>query len=116
MRILILGNMGYVGPAVVRELRAKHPTHVIDGFDNAAAHHLRPGVLGNVDARNICYGGGTDVVRPAFASQHSVNLQRLRDRGAASVGFEHEAVRRLIRRLGCRDIVRGRKIVFPREH
>ena len=33
MKILILGNMGYVGPAVVRHLRAQHPSAVIHGFD-----------------------------------------------------------------------------------
>lgn len=33
MKILITGNMGYVGPAVVRHLRSRFPDAVIDGFD-----------------------------------------------------------------------------------
>jgi Nucleoside-diphosphate-sugar epimerases len=33
MRILITGNMGYVGPAVVRHLRHAHPRAWIAGFD-----------------------------------------------------------------------------------
>jgi hypothetical protein len=39
MRILVAGNMGYVGPAVVRELRARHPDAVIEGLDNAYFAH-----------------------------------------------------------------------------
>lgn len=33
MRILITGNMGYVGPWVVRRLRARHPAATLVGFD-----------------------------------------------------------------------------------
>lgn len=33
MKILICGNMGYVGPVVVRHLRATWPDAVIDGYD-----------------------------------------------------------------------------------
>jgi nucleoside-diphosphate-sugar epimerase len=33
MRILITGNMGYVGPAVVRHLRAAHPDAELHGLD-----------------------------------------------------------------------------------
>ena len=43
MRILILGNMGYVGPAVVRHLRAQHPTAVLHGFDNSYFAHCLTG-------------------------------------------------------------------------
>jgi UDP-glucose 4-epimerase len=39
MKILVLGNMGYVGPAVVRHLRAQHPSAVIDGYDNGYFAH-----------------------------------------------------------------------------
>jgi nucleoside-diphosphate-sugar epimerase len=52
MRILILGNMGYVGPAVVRELRAKHPDDVIDGFDNAYFAHCLTGA-GRIPERGL---------------------------------------------------------------
>ena len=33
MRLLITGNMGYVGPAVVQELRRRYPDAILDGFD-----------------------------------------------------------------------------------
>lgn len=39
MRILVTGNMGYVGPAVIRELRQTHPAAEIIGFDNAYFAH-----------------------------------------------------------------------------
>jgi nucleoside-diphosphate-sugar epimerase len=39
MRILITGNMGYVGPAVVRHLRARHPKAHLIGFDSAFFAH-----------------------------------------------------------------------------
>ena len=39
MRILITGNMGYVGAAVVRELRQRLPTAELIGFDNAYFAH-----------------------------------------------------------------------------
>jgi nucleoside-diphosphate-sugar epimerase len=35
MRILITGNMGYVGPAVIKHLKDAHPEAQIVGFDNA---------------------------------------------------------------------------------
>jgi len=35
MRILITGNMGYVGPAVIKQLREAYPEAGILGFDNA---------------------------------------------------------------------------------
>lgn len=43
MRILILGNMGYVGPAVVRHLRAQHPGAILHGFDNSYFAHCLTG-------------------------------------------------------------------------
>lgn len=43
MRVLILGNMGYVGPAVVRHLRAEHPDAVLHGFDNSYFAHCLTG-------------------------------------------------------------------------
>ncbi|WP_119300675.1 NAD-dependent epimerase/dehydratase family protein [Dongia deserti] len=43
MRILVLGNMGYVGPAVVRHLRAQHPSAVLHGFDNSYFAHCLTG-------------------------------------------------------------------------
>jgi nucleoside-diphosphate-sugar epimerase len=43
MNILVLGNLGYVGPAVVRELACRHPEAMIDGFDNAYFAHCLTG-------------------------------------------------------------------------
>jgi nucleoside-diphosphate-sugar epimerase len=43
VRILILGNMGYVGPAVVRHLRAEHPGAILHGFDNSYFAHCLTG-------------------------------------------------------------------------
>ncbi|TBU72293.1 NAD-dependent epimerase/dehydratase family protein [Phytopseudomonas daroniae] len=39
MRILVLGNMGYVGPAVIRELTTRHPSAIVHGYDNAYFAH-----------------------------------------------------------------------------
>ena len=43
MKILILGNMGYVGPAVVKHLRAQHLDAIIHGFDNSYFAHCLTG-------------------------------------------------------------------------
>lgn len=39
LKILITGNLGYVGPAVVRELRERHQDAWIQGFDDAYYAH-----------------------------------------------------------------------------
>jgi nucleoside-diphosphate-sugar epimerase len=44
MKILIVGNMGYVGPVVTKYLRASRPDAVIHGFDNAYFAHCLTGV------------------------------------------------------------------------
>lgn len=43
MKILILGNMGYVGSAVVRHLRARYPAATLHGFDNGYFAHCLTG-------------------------------------------------------------------------
>lgn len=43
MRILITGNLGYVGPAVVKELRARHPDAYLRGYDNGYFAHCLTG-------------------------------------------------------------------------
>nr|WP_047168739.1 SDR family oxidoreductase [Sphingomonas sp. Y57] len=43
MRILVTGNMGYVGPAVVRHFREVFPAATIDGFDNGYFAHCLTG-------------------------------------------------------------------------
>lgn len=45
MKILTIGNMGYVGPAVIRHLRAEHPKAVLHGFDNAYFAHCLTGAM-----------------------------------------------------------------------
>jgi nucleoside-diphosphate-sugar epimerase len=44
MRILVLGNMGYIGPEVVKELKRQHPESVLHGYDNAYFAHYLTGV------------------------------------------------------------------------
>ncbi|WP_299365046.1 NAD(P)-dependent oxidoreductase [uncultured Paracoccus sp.] len=43
LRILVTGNLGYVGPAVVRHLRAEFPDSWIHGFDSAFFAHCLTG-------------------------------------------------------------------------
>ena len=43
MKILVVGNMGYIGPAVVRELARRHPLAIPHGYDNAYFAHCLTG-------------------------------------------------------------------------
>ncbi|WP_315777016.1 MULTISPECIES: SDR family oxidoreductase [unclassified Bradyrhizobium] len=43
MKVLITGNMGYVGPVVARHLRAQRPDATLHGFDNAYFAHCLTG-------------------------------------------------------------------------
>jgi nucleoside-diphosphate-sugar epimerase len=43
LKILITGNMGYVGPAVAKYLRARRPDATLHGFDNAYFAHCLTG-------------------------------------------------------------------------
>ena len=43
MKILITGNMGYVGPGVAKYLRARRPNATLHGFDNAYFAHCLTG-------------------------------------------------------------------------
>jgi len=43
LKILITGNMGYVGPEVVKYLRTRHPDATLHGFDNAYFAHCLTG-------------------------------------------------------------------------
>ena len=43
MKILITGNMGYVGPEVAKYLRASRPDAILHGFDNAYFAHCLTG-------------------------------------------------------------------------
>lgn len=44
MRVMITGNLGYVGPAVVRLLRSAHPDAFLHGYDEAFFAHCLTGV------------------------------------------------------------------------
>ena len=43
LRVLITGNMGYVGPGVAKHLRAQRPDAILHGFDNAYFAHCLTG-------------------------------------------------------------------------
>lgn len=43
MKVLITGNMGYVGPEVLKHLRARRPNAILHGFDNAYFAHCLTG-------------------------------------------------------------------------
>jgi nucleoside-diphosphate-sugar epimerase len=43
VKVLITGNMGYVGPAVAKLLRTQHPDAVLHGFDNCYFAHCLTG-------------------------------------------------------------------------
>jgi UDP-glucose 4-epimerase len=43
MKILITGNMGYVGPAVVRRFRGRFPGAFLHGYDNGYFAHCLTG-------------------------------------------------------------------------
>lgn len=43
MKILIVGNMGYVGSVLVRELALRHPSATLHGYDNAYFAHCLTG-------------------------------------------------------------------------
>lgn len=45
MKILITGNMGYVGPLVLRRLRASYPQAIILGYDTGYFAHCMTGAL-----------------------------------------------------------------------
>jgi nucleoside-diphosphate-sugar epimerase len=58
MKILITGNMGYVGPSLVQQLRRSYPEAVIDGYDTGYfAHCLTiPGVFPETALDHQTYG------------------------------------------------------------
>jgi UDP-glucose 4-epimerase len=43
LKILITGNLGYVGPSVAKHLRARRPDAILHGFDNAYFAHCLTG-------------------------------------------------------------------------
>ena len=63
MKILITGNMGYVGPEVAKYLRSRHPDATLHGFDNAYFAHCLTGspVLPERYLDEQFYGDARDV-------------------------------------------------------
>ena len=73
MKILITGNMGYVGPVVARSLRAARPDATLHGFDNAYFAHCLTGcpVLPERVLDEQFYGDVRDVL-PNLATYDAV--------------------------------------------
>lgn len=63
MKVLITGNMGYVGPEVTKYLRSRHPNATLHGFDNAYFAHCLTGsaVLPERYLDQQFYGDARDV-------------------------------------------------------
>lgn len=63
MKVLIAGNMGYVGPEVAKYLRSRHPDATLHGFDNAYFAHCLTGppVLPERYLDEQFYGDARDV-------------------------------------------------------
>ncbi len=76
MKILVAGNLGYVGPAVVRHLRAVHPQAVLHGFDNAYFAHCLTGAPDlperQLDAQ---FFGDVRTLAPAFLEGYDAVVQ-----------------------------------------
>jgi nucleoside-diphosphate-sugar epimerase len=63
LKVLITGNMGYVGPEVAKYLRSRHPDATLHGFDNAYFAHCLTGspVLPERYLDEQFYGDARDV-------------------------------------------------------
>jgi nucleoside-diphosphate-sugar epimerase len=74
MRILILGNMGYVGPLAVREFRARWPEAKIAGFDTGFFGHclLTRGTLPEVMLNEQIFGDVRSLTPDTFAGFDAV--------------------------------------------
>ncbi|WP_016746537.1 NAD-dependent epimerase/dehydratase family protein, partial [Rhizorhabdus wittichii] len=74
MRILVTGNMGYVGPAVVRHFREVFPAATIDGFDNGYFAHCLTGATELPERRldHQYFGDARDLDEGALAGYDAV--------------------------------------------
>jgi nucleoside-diphosphate-sugar epimerase len=63
LKVLVTGNMGYVGPEVAKYLRSRHPNATLHGFDNAYFAHCLTGsaVLPERYLDQQFYGDARDV-------------------------------------------------------
>lgn len=76
MKILIIGNQGYVGPSVVRELAKQHPDAILHGFDTGYFAHCLTGVerLPEVPLQAQFFGDARDI-GPAFLEGYTAVVQ-----------------------------------------
>lgn len=76
MKILITGNMGYVGPVLTKYLRAARPDAVLHGYDNAYFAHCLTGasVLPERDLDEQIYGD-TRTIGPDFLKGYDAVVQ-----------------------------------------
>jgi len=117
MRILITGNMGYVGPLVARQLRQTHPDATLVGYDSGFFAHCLTGaeVLPERLFDEQLFGDvrdlGPEVMRGVEAVVHlaAVSNDPMGDRFArvtAEINYETSArVGRLARDAGVRAFV-----------
>jgi nucleoside-diphosphate-sugar epimerase len=59
LKILITGNMGYVGPAVAKYLRGARPNAILHGFDNAYFAHCLTGACADNGGRYLAVNVGS---------------------------------------------------------
>ena len=90
MKILITGNMGYVGPGVVRQLRNTYPNATIIGYDLGFFAHCVTGVrvfpetlldsqvFGDVRTIHSSFLVGFDVVVHMQQSRTTLWVKRLK--------------------------------------
>ena len=71
MKILILGNLGYIGPVLVKHLRRTFPESCLIGFDNAyfAACLLKDEVLPELNLNRQYYGDIRNISSEIFENE-----------------------------------------------
>ena len=71
MKILILGNLGYLGPVLVKHLRRTFPESCLIGFDNAyfASCLLKDEVLPEVNLDRQYYGDIRNISSEIFENE-----------------------------------------------
>jgi nucleoside-diphosphate-sugar epimerase len=76
MKILILGNLGYVGPPTVRELARRHPGAVLHGYDTGYFAHCLTGA-GEAPERHLACQTFGDVrdIRPEHVAGYDAVVQ-----------------------------------------
>ncbi len=75
-RVLVAGNMGYVGPAVVRHLRSVWPDSEIHGYDSAFFAHCLTDPAGLPErVVTVQHFGDVRTIEPAFLEGFDVVVQ-----------------------------------------